>query len=67
MLGKVNLHYYGNNPNDHACIYHSLPKKAHGWCTLHWAQTEGWADIAGISIEHYIVRKVVQIMRDIVG
>ena len=30
-------------------------------------QAGGWADIAGISIEHYEVRKVVQIMRDIVG
>ena len=25
-------------------------KRAHGWCTVHWAKIGGWADIRGISI-----------------
>ena len=33
------------------CMY-TVPsrKRAHGWCTLHWAKIGGWADILSISI-----------------
>ena len=28
-------------------------KRAHGRCTLHWAQTGGWADIRIASLLHF--------------
>ena len=30
-----------------------LRKRALGWCTLHWAQSGGWADIPAINIVYY--------------
>jgi len=31
------------------CAYRSLAKRAHGRCTLLWAQTTEWADICDIA------------------
>ena len=41
-------------------------KRAHGRCTLHWAQTGGWADIRVASLLHFNakerpVRSIVQV------
>ena len=35
-------------------------KSAHGWCTLHWAQTEGWADIR-VTTAAFLTRKSAQV------
>ena len=45
--------------------YHGLPKK--GPWAVGVPYKVGWANIAGIIIEHYKVHKVAQIMHDIVG
>ena len=47
--------------------YQSLPNKGPWAVYLTLGSNWGWADIAGISIKHYKVHKVVQIMHDIIG
>ena len=37
----------------YAYIHIVLQRRAHGRCTLPWAQTGGWADILSINIVYY--------------
>ena len=60
-MRNVDLYHYENFPL-YSTAYSrndiTLPsqKRAHGWCTSHWAKIAGWADILGISIAFILER-----------